>query len=441
MKPLISSVLIIIIAPLFSTVLFHDTFERPDGSVGNGWTAIGPADVSIQGGMMRISATGGMGIYRDFPSQSAGTCGVRFDWMVESGDWLAYCFPNDIATHLMQDYQGLLYYDNNGLFNAPVQIGAMPMNTWVNVRMEMDIGDDTFSIWLDGTEVASDVPGNIIDSFYRWSFKAYPGASVVMWVDNFIMWDAGGTAAMISPEVTLDNQLPVVDLTAPDGGEQWYIGDTRDILWTASDSHFEETPVTLDFSSSGGSGYTNITTAANTGSHSWTVPTVVTENALVRIVVTDRFGNMTEDVSSSSFSIGYVPPQAPQGVQIDISGGVDAVVTWNPVTQNIYGNPITPDVYFVMFSETPEDDHAPFYFLGSTPDTTFTHPTVVQYRQNMFYDVIAWVDHDGRMPRVMETLAQVEPENIRSAKPNRGLTRRELLAILHGHAKREGGEQ
>ena len=49
---------------------------------------------------------------------------------------------------------------------------------------------------------------------------------------------------------------------------------------------------------------------------------------------------------------------------MDISNGVDAVIGWQPVTQTIYGGPIVPDGYIVLYNETPyEDDDNLYYYL------------------------------------------------------------------------------
>ena len=89
------------------------------------------------------------------------------------------------------------------------------------------------------------------------------------------------------------------------------------------------------------------------------------------------------------YGIGeYVPPAPPTGVQISIDS-VNAVITWNPVDTTIYGTPITPDGYIVLYNETPYEDDQYFYYLDFTPDTTYTHTYVAQYRDQMYYKVVA----------------------------------------------------
>jgi hypothetical protein len=61
----------------------------------------------------------------------------------------------------------------------------------------------------------------------------------------------------------------------------------------------------------------------------------------------------------------------PEDVNVQIS---DATVSlsWDPVTQTLLGNPVTPDHYRIEASFTP--DFSTFDVIGSTPGTSFSHP-------------------------------------------------------------------
>jgi len=92
---------------------------------------------------------------------------------------------------------------------------------------------------------------------------------------------------------------PTVALTAPNGGEEWGIGDANNITWTWTGEFFY---ATLSYSTDGGSTWTDIATdTANDGSHPWVVPGPVSEDCLVRIVGdTDP---VIQDESDATFSI------------------------------------------------------------------------------------------------------------------------------------------
>ncbi len=90
-----------------------------------------------------------------------------------------------------------------------------------------------------------------------------------------------------------------LQLTAPNGGEAW-VGDQQEtITWTSSGL---VQSVTLEYSVNNGVDWTEITsTAASSGSFSWTVVDVQTSNALIRI--SDAADGSPSDVSDAPFSI------------------------------------------------------------------------------------------------------------------------------------------
>jgi PKD repeat protein len=84
----------------------------------------------------------------------------------------------------------------------------------------------------------------------------------------------------------------------------------------------------------------------------------------------------------------YVPPAPPGNVSIAMIG-YDAVITWEAVTQNIHGQPLTPDYYLVFYDGLPDPD-GPYYFLGISPTLQYTHQWVGLHAQHMFYRVLAY---------------------------------------------------
>ena len=205
---------------------------------------------------------------------------------------------------------------------------------------------------------------------------------------------------------TLDTVPPELQLHSPNGGELWYIGDTHDITWTASDTNLTPNSVYLWYSVNGGLEYLSLAEAiANSGSHPWEIPAVQTNLARVRVRVSDDFGYITQKTSLANFTISYVPPAEPEGVLVDILNGLDAVISWQPVTQTIYGTPITPDGYIVLYNETPYEDEQFFYFLGRTFTTSYTHHDVAEFRDQMFYRVVAYKYYRDEDFRRLELLA------------------------------------
>lgn len=102
----------------------------------------------------------------------------------------------------------------------------------------------------------------------------------------------------------------------------------------------------------------------------------------------------------------YVPPQEPQGVALVIDG-YDAVITWEPVTQNIYNTPITVPYYFIYGAVVPDPDYSQQVFLGYSTETTFRHLGVglpgsnVQSPREFFYTVTAVVWYPPRVGSIL----------------------------------------
>lgn len=89
------------------------------------------------------------------------------------------------------------------------------------------------------------------------------------------------------------------------------------------------------------------------------------------------------------YAVGeYVPPAAVEGLEVSVIGD-DAHLSWLPVTTTIYDTPIDPDGYIVLYNETPYEDEHFYYFLTFVTGTNFVHTFVAQYRQQMFYRIVA----------------------------------------------------
>jgi len=101
-----------------------------------------------------------------------------------------------------------------------------------------------------------------------------------------------------------DVGLPVVLVTAPNGGETVSVGANLDLTWTASDND-SVNAVDLLLSRHGlGGPYESIASGVpNSGLYSWTVTAPASDSALVKVVAHDLASNTGEDVSDSLFTI------------------------------------------------------------------------------------------------------------------------------------------
>lgn len=91
-----------------------------------------------------------------------------------------------------------------------------------------------------------------------------------------------------------------ITVTSPDGGEEWPVGSIHNITWTGSGSVGD---VRIDYSSTGGETWTTIVTStANDGSYSWTVPNTASQSCKVRVSKADSETGPW-DVSDQNFTI------------------------------------------------------------------------------------------------------------------------------------------
>lgn len=107
----------------------------------------------------------------------------------------------------------------------------------------------------------------------------------------------------------------------------------RNIEWTVSDVGFGATPIQILFYD--GSTWNSVSAAeSNDGTMSWTVPSVNTSFARVRLVATDQAG-WTATIETADFTIDSTPPSValsnPSGL---IAGAVAANITWATVENN-----------------------------------------------------------------------------------------------------------
>lgn len=145
--------------------------------------------------------------------------------------------------------------------------------------------------------------------------EATDGNSLTVHLDDFVILPVPGQA--------------IVQVTAPNGGENWVPGNQEDITWTSSNV----TDVKIDYSTDNGSLWQNVVASvpAVNGSYEWTIPNTPSTECLVRIsdaTVASRY-----DISDATFSIAEVlAVTAPNGGENWI-GETQQNITWS--SQNI----------------------------------------------------------------------------------------------------------
>lgn len=113
-----------------------------------------------------------------------------------------------------------------------------------------------------------------------------------------------------------DAPTPSITVSSPNGGEQWTIGATQAITWTASNV----TSVDIDYAADGVT-YSRIASGRTGTSYSWTVPAPATTSGRIRIS-----SGTTSDTSNAAFTV------------VTGGGGGTGQVTINEVLANEPGS-------------------------------------------------------------------------------------------------------
>jgi hypothetical protein len=186
------------------------------------------------------------------------------------------------------------------LYANPVESG-MPIyyefeldtvTSFTNPVVDIDLFVDTL-VSVTFTQLQDDV-------IYYWRCRAVASDG-----SDSSAWSAIGSFLMYSD----DDIAPVVQVSSPNGGENWPLGSTQTIRWNANDN-VGVVSCRIEYSPNNG-GIWYIVADWNPVSDTvlWTVPTPQTSLCLVRVSARDDFGNIGIDVSNGVFStLDSVPP-------------------------------------------------------------------------------------------------------------------------------------
>lgn len=116
-----------------------------------------------------------------------------------------------------------------------------------------------------------------------------------------------------------------VTVTSPNGGELLQAGATKNITWSAGNNIAN---VFIEVSTNNGSTWSSVTTAANTGSYSWLIPSTPTDSMKIRI--SDATKSSISDESNNLFSINSLALTSPLGGEKVQTGKLYSnFITWN----------------------------------------------------------------------------------------------------------------
>ena len=137
-----------------------------------------------------------------------------------------------------------------------------------------------------------------------------PSGEGIRTVYAMVKNDAGESGSQSNTIIldTTDPTIQVDTLTAPNGGEIWAVLVSHPVTWNSgdiTDTNLKDNPVTLGYSSNGGTSYLWGGYQANDGLFNWT-PQVsnISNQGMIKIRADDKAGNRAEDVSDATFWLG-----------------------------------------------------------------------------------------------------------------------------------------
>lgn len=169
------------------------------------------------------------------------------------------------------------------------------------------------------------IPGSFpaTQGTYQWTAPESPGTGYRVKVNG------GGLNDMSDGNFEIVRRLrPSITVGYPNGGERLAVDSVVTIGWTASDI---SGPVSVSYSTDNGTSWSEIATAdAAAGALGWTVPSTLSEQALVRVT---GAGGTLSDVSDATFAIEArvvrtLVLDTPNSASVRWREGDDVTVTW-----------------------------------------------------------------------------------------------------------------
>lgn len=182
--------------------------------------------------------------------------------------------------------------------------------------------------YYDGTKWNVIVNDAQDDDHYLWTVPNVVTSEGQLWIKGY---DTDNNPTDFSDADFTITSPPsgTITVTAPNGGEGLRPGGTTDITWTTTGTVGSN--VKVAYSTDSGRNFTTIiSSTANDGTYSWSVPNVVSDDCLVR--VTDTSNSLISDVSDNYFSIGGDPEISLNKTQVNFGY---LVGTRSPETQTV----------------------------------------------------------------------------------------------------------
>ncbi len=205
--------------------------------------------------------------------------------------------PNGGELALIGANFNITWTDNSGLPEIKIELSTNGGSTW--------------------TTIAANAPNN---GNYSWTVPNNPSTACRIRISD----PADGTPSDASSANFTITDVNLT-LTAPNGGETWYIGSIQNITWNTIGTI---NAVKLEFSANNGTTWQTIAASVNnTGSYAWTIPASASTSCRVRI--SDASDATRTDMSNAVFTIAtqFLSVTSPNGGQTLILGSLQNL-TW-----------------------------------------------------------------------------------------------------------------
>ncbi|MCB5223790.1 MAG: fibronectin type III domain-containing protein [Candidatus Syntrophosphaera sp.] len=108
----------------------------------------------------------------------------------------------------------------------------------------------------------------------------------------------------------------------------------------------------------------------------------------VRIAALDVAGNFVLSDEVSFFTSSDTIPKAPQNLKLFIVGS-DLTLSWDPVTEDVFGNPITVDEYMIYLSDYPGFEIDESSYFDTVDSNIYIFEGLTEFIDRLFFRVIA----------------------------------------------------
>ncbi|MBR9977875.1 MAG: hypothetical protein KFH87_07285 [Bacteroidetes bacterium] len=174
--------------------------------------------------------------------------------------------------------------------------GSVQRIQWQGIAPEQVILDFSADGGVSWTEISVPLPA--AEGEYLWEVPGFTSTEC-----RIRIRDAQGTLSDEMQENFTVYLQPVIDLIAPDGGEEWQVGSTQEVFWHS----IAVDRIDLAYSTDNGATWLPVESGigARLGGYSWQLPYTPSDSCLLRIVSNDD--NFTSDISDAPFRITAIP--------------------------------------------------------------------------------------------------------------------------------------